>query len=73
MRRKRMMAVGCDALDVAVLWQSTPQTAGFPLLDIEESVRAANRCPDDAANHGMLKRFSSGAIHRTNCNHAGRI
>jgi hypothetical protein len=52
MRRKRIMVAGCDALDVAALWQSIPQTTGFSLFDIEELVRAGNNYPEHAADHG---------------------
>jgi hypothetical protein len=51
MRRDRIAASGCDALDVASLWQSTPQIAGLPLSDIEESVWAANHRPQHANHH----------------------
>lgn len=52
MRRKRVTGGGCDALDVAALWQSMPQTAGISLFDIEELVRAENDHPQHAADHG---------------------
>lgn len=52
MRRKLTMVIGCDALDVAALWQSMPQIAGFPLFDIEESVRAANSYRERGTDDG---------------------
>jgi hypothetical protein len=39
MSRRRNAGNGCDALDVAALWPSTPQLAGLPLPEIEARPR----------------------------------
>jgi hypothetical protein len=39
MRWTRAISHGCDALDVAALWPSTPQLAGLPLPQVEAETR----------------------------------
>jgi len=39
LRRRRAIFHGCDALDVAALWPSTPQLAGLPLPQVEAETR----------------------------------
>ena len=45
MKLKRMRAGGCNALDIAALWPSSAQLAGWPLPEIEP----AGRCLKPAA------------------------
>ena len=51
MRRRRAIFHGCDALDVAALWPSTPQLAGLPLPQVEAETRLeTNALPQVGGN-----------------------